>query len=209
MKKLIFGLIAIVFVLSLTACNNIKTKTNIISETQLTDREKVFLSAGNNQYFVFNFSVDDTYKWVKVWVERYEFGGKASNSSELSAALSENKEGMILAEVSGFEKMKNNWTIVIDNGGATSIAESSQEYKTVEDTSYSKVWGTNNSKDISINDNEILLSSICYEYINKSNSISSLTDEFYNNPDENINEIANYDLVYLLKCKFYKNIPSK
>ncbi len=165
---------------------------------------KMFLSAGNNQYFVFDFNVDNSYKWVKVWVERHEFGGKVS-SSELSAALSENK-GIILAGVSEFEKMKNNWTIVVNNGGATSTSKSSQEYDTVDSASLSAVCGTNNSKDISINDNEIVLSSICY---NKSNSISPLTDEFYNNPDENKNELANYDLVYLLKCKFYKENPNK
>lgn len=204
MKKFLLCLIAIVFVLSLTACNNIKTKTNVISETQLTDREKIFLSAGNNQYFVFDFSVDNNYKWVKVWVERYDFGRMNSNSSELTAALFEN-EGIILAKVSEFERMKNNWTIVV-NGVTTSTVESSHEYDAIESASLSRVCGTNNSEDILINDNKIVLSSICY---NKNNSISPLTDEFYKNPDENKNELEKYDLVYLLKCKFYAENPNK
>ena len=212
MKKFLFVLTAMVILFSLTACNTVmsttKPNTNLISQTQITDREKMFLSIGNDEHFIFDFNVDTKYKWLEVWVDRYEFGEKVLGTGKLSTGLSQGKEGMIIATVNEFEKMKQNFTLVINNGGATSKIETNQEYKVVENCSFSKMWGTNTSETISINDMEITLASICYQDQSKSNSMSSLTDEFFSNPEENTKQIENYSLVYLLKCKFYENSPN-
>ncbi|MHB8064823.1 MAG: hypothetical protein ACYDG2_19725 [Ruminiclostridium sp.] len=211
MKKFLLVLATVVFLLSFTSCNTDQSDTksnNSISETQLTDREKMFLSIGGNEYFIFDFKVDSQYNWVEVWVDRYEFGKKVSIGSKLSAGLSKGKEGMIVTTVNELEKMKQTWTIIVNNDGAKSTIKSSQEYKVVDYSSFSKIWGTNTSKIMPVNDKEIILADICYKDQSKDNTMYSLTDKFYSNPEENIKEIENYDLVYLLKCKFYENKPN-
>lgn len=198
--------IMLIFLLTLSACSsNDKPNTNIISETQLTDREKTFLSMGNDKYFVFDFSVDNNYKWVEVWVDRYELGKKVSGSSILAMGLSAGEKSMILATVRETEKMKSDWTVAIKTGGTLGKGKSTQEYKTGENSLFSSVWGTNNSGNIPISDNEIVLASICYKAQNEDSSMRSLSDKFYINPDANTQEIADYNLVYILKCKFYKS----
>ena len=213
MKKLLIVLISMAFLVSLTACSSSKSSTNesvnFVSETQLTDREKMFLSIGNNQYFALDFSVDDKYKWVEVWIDKYELGKKALYSGNLSVGLSESKEGMILATLREQENMKHNWTIAIKNGGAIATGNFNQEYETDEKYSFAKTWGTNHTKNIMKDDSVITLASICYKEQKNSAIMSSPTDEFYRNPDENIKEILDYNLVYLLRAKFYESNPNQ
>lgn len=215
MRKFLLVLTTMIILLSLSACNTVKSTTkpstndNLISETKITDREKMFLSIGNNEYFIFDFNVDNKYKWLEVWVDRYELGRKTQSTGKMSTGLSTGKEGMIIAAVSDFDKMKQNWTLVINNGGSTSTSKLTQEYKASENSSFSKMWGTNTSKTIPVNNKEITLANICYQDQSKSNSMSSLTDKFFSNPEENTKEIERYDLVYLLKCKFYENNPNQ
>lgn len=212
MKKLLLSLTAMAILFSLTACNTFKyaTKqnTNFISQTQITDREKMFLSVGYDEYFIFNINVDTKYKWLEVWVDRYEFGKKVLSGGKLSTGLDQGKDGMIIATVNELDKMKQNFNLVLNKGGATYKTKITQEYKAGENSSFSKMSGINNSKTISINDKEITLANICYQDQSKSNSMSSLTDDFFSNPEENIKQIENYSLVYLLKCKLYENSPN-
>lgn len=213
MKKLLLILSMIALLVCLTACsnkgNNTMNDIDIISEANLTDREKMFLSVDNEAYFTFDFSVSEKYKWIEVWIDRYEFGKKISSNGKLVTGISESKKGMILATLTKPDDMKNKWTIAIKNGGAIVTGKYNEEYKNVELNSFAKTWQTNQTKKSIVDENEITLASICYKEQNSSTSMSSLTDEFYTNPDENIKEIIDYNFVYLLKVKFYENDPSK
>ncbi|MDI6706090.1 MAG: hypothetical protein QME73_07520 [Bacillota bacterium] len=209
-KKLLSFLTVAVLALSLAACSsNVGKNSNTIYEAQLTDREKMFLSIVNNKYFVFDFNVDENYKWVEIWVDRYEFGEKASVRSKLGTGLAMNEKGMLVITVNDADRMKSNWTITVESGGGTSTGRFAEEYIADEDASFSSVSGTRSSKSISIDDYEIVLAGICYKNQNAGSSMGFLTDEFFNDPDRNLREIENYDLVYLVKCKFYRNSPSQ
>ena len=203
MRKVLVLFIVTVLVLSLTACGNHKTDVNTISDMQLTEREKTFLSTGNSAYFVFDFNVDEHYQWAEFWVDEYELGKKVNSSKILSSGLTETENGMIVVTVDEPEKMKQHWTIVVKNDGAAYTGTLNQEYTRDEKTSFGKTWGTS-ARSISIDDNEIVLASICYT---KGNAMSGLSDAFYSDPNENMEEIVNYDLAYLLRCKFYKDNP--
>ncbi len=214
MRKFLLVLTTIIILLSLSSCSTAKnttkpatnttTNTNFISEIKITDREKLLLSVVNNEYFIFDFNVDNKYKWVDVWVDRYELGRKTTSIGKLSTGLSSGKKGMIIAAVSDFDKKKQNWTLVVNKSGASATSKLTQEFKTPENSSFSKMWGTNTSKTIPVNSKEITLANICYQDQRKSNSMSSLTDKFFNAPDQNTKEIVKYDYVFLLKCKFYE-----
>ena len=49
---------------------------------------------------------------------------------------------------------------------------------------------------------EMVLASICYS--KGEDGMSSLSTDFYRDVDRHINEIKDYDIVYLLKCEFTK-----
>lgn len=183
--------------------------TDFISEAKLSEREKTFLSLGNNAYFVFDFSASDKYKWIKVWIDRYEFGNKLPDGGSLMTGLSQSSEGMLIATLREHENMKSDWTIAIHSGGATATGVFKHEYENEEKSSFAKTWQTAQSKDIAIDGNEIILASICYKEQKNGTSMSSLSDEFFKNSDENIKEISEYNLVYLLKVKFYESDPNK
>lgn len=195
MRKMLVFFIVTVLVLSLTACGNHKTS------------EKTFVSTtGNSSSFVFDFNVDEDYQWGEFWIDEYELGKKVNSSKILSLGplgLTETKNGTIEVTVEEPEKMKHYWTIVVKNNGAAYTGTLNQEYTRNENTSFGEMWGTS-ARSISIDDNEIVLASICYT---KGNAMSGLSDAFYSDPNENMEEIVNYDLAYLLRCKFYKDNP--
>lgn len=203
MEKTLWFFISILLLITLSACSS--KNTNILYETKLTDREKAFLSGGNNQYFAFDYNVDDEYNYVEVWIDSYEFGRKVSRSGGLAADLTERK-GTVLAALNEFEEEKHQWTIVINDTGSSKFIE---EYPEYNNSLTSKMSGINSTKNISINENEITLASICYIGQNNDTAALSLTNEFYNNPDENMKENEKYNLVYLMKIKFYKKNLNK
>lgn len=64
---------------------------------------------------------------------------------------------------------------------------------------FSSLWGSNPVKNKPIK-GEMVLASICYS---KKKTMSSLSSDFYKDVEGHINEIKDYDIVYLLKIKFY------
>lgn len=204
MRKFIIILGMVIFVLSFTSCDvsDINRNTNIISEAQLTAKEKIFMSIGSNYYFVFDFKVDNEFKWVEVWVDKYEHGKKASSSGNLSAGLSEGEEGMIIAAVRGNGTKVNDWTLAVNSGGSLSKVGSKNVYEDKENSAYASVMSANSSR-ISIEDKDIVLASVCCQISQEGeSSLSSISNEFYENPEAHMKEIEEYALVYLLKCRF-------
>ncbi len=204
MRKLIIIFTMAIFVLFFTSCGSAAiTNTNIISEAKLTDREKTLLSVGSNSYYVFDYKVDNKFKRVEVWIDRYEHGKKVSGGGRISTNLSEADEGMIIAAVRGNGNLASEWTLAISSGGSLSKAESNLQYEVKGDLPFSSIKSANRSR-ISIEDKEIILANACYKISQGEESkLFSLSEEFYNNPEAHMEEIAGYDLVYLLKCKFY------
>lgn len=203
MRKLIIILVMAIAVLPFTSCDSSGiTNDNIITEAQLTAKEKTLLSVGSNYYFAFDFKVNDKFKWAEVWVERYEHGKKVPGSGSISTGLSAGEGGMIIAAVRESGKQASEWTLAISSGGSLSKAESNLEYTAYDNAQFASVRSTNRSR-ISIGEKEIVLANACYEISQEEETIlTSLSNEFYNNPEEHMEEIAEYDLVYLLKCKF-------
>ena len=53
----------------------------------MTEREEVILLSTADKSFVFDFNVDDNYKDVAVWVEKYELGKLVGEVNHLSTRL--------------------------------------------------------------------------------------------------------------------------
>lgn len=88
----------------------------------------MFLSLGNDEYFTFDFNVDDSYKWMEVWVDRYELGKKGSNNGKISTGIKPNEKGMILVSIGEFEAMTHDWTLAVKNENSIGKGKFSRKY---------------------------------------------------------------------------------
>lgn len=201
MNRILFTAILIVLVFSLSACDNNNSKSdNTLSEAKLTEREKGILSTTTDKSFVFDFNVDSTYKKASVWIEKYEFGKRVGN--QINHITTEIKDkGTLIFAISETTDNKSMFTVSINNDGGTS-SSSSLEMITEDGRleGFGSVGGSNLATNKIIK-GEMVLASICYS---KKASMRTLSPDFYRDVDRHINEIKDYDIVYLLKSEFTK-----
>jgi hypothetical protein len=185
-------------VLSLVACNDVNSnlKTNTVSEAKLTEREKVILSSTADKYFAFDFNVDDKYKDVAVWVEKYESGHLVGKGNGISTDIK--NKGTIIFTTSKTTEESNQafFTISINSDGSTGTGTSAE---TITKEDLGVVWGSNPLGNMPIMD-KMVLASICYS--RSKAGISTLSSDFYTGVDSHMNELENYDVVYLLRSEF-------
>lgn len=202
MKKIIFAPILILLVFSLNACTNNPKANNTISEAKLTKREKAILSTTSDKSFVYDFNVESNYKELSVWIEKYEFGKLVGD--KITPITSEIKEdGTIIFTTSKTPNNQNQslFNISINSDGSTNV--SNQLETTFKDRleGVTSISGSNQTENNPIK-NKIVLASICYK--KDGNRMDSLTDDFYRDVNKHIDEIRDYDVVYLLRAEFIK-----
>ena len=201
MKKIISVLIIVLIALSLGACGNKNSvKVNSISKTQLTDDEKTLLASTSDKSFVFDFNVDSTYKEASVWVEKYEFGKKAEDVTGLIQSSISEKGKIIFSTIRTTKDASELFSICIASGNSLSKANSLNVIMKNNRANVAGTWGSNETKNIPISDN-MTLASMSYS---RGGSLRSLSKEFYEDTSNHLDEIKDYDEVYLLKCKFIK-----
>ena len=198
MKRLFIIVALLVFVLS--ACVNNNTKSNTISAVELTERENAILSTTSDISFVFDFNIDSAYKEVSVWIEKYELGKLVDDKiSSLTTQVEEN--GSIIFATSKADGSRKQHTFNIGISGNDSMSSISHIETNLDDLdAMSIVWGNLQEENNSI-EGEVLLASICYS---SDGSMSSLTTDFYKDADGHMNELEDYDVVYLLRAEFNK-----
>ncbi len=181
------------------ASTNTNKNPNTIVDSELTDREEAILSTVSNQSFVFDFNIEDEYNEVSLWIEKYEFGELIDEQiGHFTTEVVKNGSIIFTSVESEAIQMFN--IGVYSNGGTTSIITSDiVSTKGVEDRS--TVW-ENNSEEIDVEDEEIVLASIGFSW--DEDSMVSFSSEFYSDNERRIEELENYGVVYLLKSKFTK-----
>ncbi|KAB2334465.1 hypothetical protein F7731_14720 [Cytobacillus depressus] len=199
MKRILFFTMLILLALSLVACDDSHSnlKINTVSNANLTEREKVILSNTSDQSFVFDFKVDDKFKEVAVWVEKYESGKLVGEVNRISMEIK--NKGTIIFSTSHTTEESNHtlFTVTIDSDGGTGSGWSPETI--IKEDGLGAVWGSNPLGETSIQ-GKMVLASICYS--TSKEGISSLPTDFYNNIDSHMNELKNYDVVYLLRSEF-------
>lgn len=208
MKRLFIILIGAMLTFTLSACWNNDLKSNTIVNTELTVREKAILSTTSNQSFVFDFNIDDEYKEIAVWLEKYEFG-----------KLIEERMGYVTTEV-------------IDNGYG-SIIFTSIEPNDIDNQTFFKI-GINSNRgtdsvtgattisdvvstkgvdgrlsvqgniigEIDITNEQMVLASIGFSW--DEDSIVSFSPDLYSDDERRSIGLENYEVAYLLKSTFLK-----
>ena len=175
---------------------------NTISVATLTEREHAILTSNTDRAFVYDFNTDKEYKEVTVWIERYESGNLAEDKiAEYTTEVE--GEGSIIFTTSNTNSSSKQMPFIItisNNKSVSSIYASDTNSRNLDNMS--SVWGNFPGDNISIAD-EVVLGSLCFSNDGKMDSLSA---EFYQDVNGNINEIEKYDVVYLLKANFNKNI---
>lgn len=200
MKRLYAILILALMVFALNACDN-SNSTNTISVVELTEREDAILSTTSDKSFVFDFNIDNAHKEVSVWTEKYESGELVDDKlSHITTEVEESGSIIFATSKTNEKEIQSTFNIGIEsNGGTYSISNFDTNSKVLDNMS--SVWGNFQGEETS-NQGEIVLANICYS--EDENTMSSLSTDFYEDPEGHMDELEEYDVVYLLKAEFIK-----
>ncbi|RAS71479.1 hypothetical protein [Priestia endophytica] len=200
MRRVLFFAMLTVLTLSLVACDgegSKNVKANAISSATLTEREEALLSGTADQSFVFDFKAGDQYKEVAVWVEKYESGKLVKKLNRMSTEIKNTGTMVFSTAKINEENNQARFSISVHSNEATTTGLSSE---TMKDDDLGMVLGSNPSESISIKDKNIILASIGYPSSEEGTRTPSTG--FYEDVDSHMNELKNYDVVYLLRCTF-------
>ncbi|MBK5461665.1 hypothetical protein [Peribacillus sp. TH27] len=198
-KKVFLSIMISLLSFSLVACKNAEPKSETsLSVSKLTEREKSILTNTSEHSFLIDFDVDDTYKKMSVWVEKYEAGKLVEDEMGLmTTGIKDN--GTIIFTTSKTPEKQNlsmfNISIQSDDGVSTATYLEKIEEKD------SIVTGSIETINM-LKTNKLVLASICYSSGHE--GMHSLSTDFYNDMDSHINELKDYDVVYLLRSEFTK-----
>jgi hypothetical protein len=187
---------------SFSACTKIQKSNNTISEVKLTKRENAILSTTSDQSFVYDFNVASNYKELSVWIEKYEFGKLVGDKiNHITSGIKE--DGTIIFTTSKTPTNQNQslFNMSINSDGSTSASNQVETIFKDGLEGVTSISGSNQTENNPIQHN-IVLASICYK--KDGSRMVSLTDYFYRDVNKHIDEIRDYDVVYLLRADFIK-----
>lgn len=197
MKRWI-SLLCLGSVLVLSACA--ATDTNKLTIPELTDREQQIIQTAADQVFVFDYTADQTYSDISLWMDKYENGEKTGGPlSELSVPLpGESTNGtLIMAVKPSDDKLLFSASISSrdGSGGLTSEDELSDfENRAV-------MTEMNPQEGLPLSEN-MLLGTLVYTDSSEGVIVSSLSTDFFDQKDGYLDELKEYDTVYLLRASF-------
>lgn len=199
MRNKLVLLLALLLVIS--GCSRMNAKTNTIAVSDLTNREEALLSMNTDNAFMFDYNVDEEFKEVNVWVEKYE-EGKFSHDPISSFITPVEKDGTILftlqRPIPEFDQSVLNLGVLSKDGSGSvqNIDEQPEKFEEMASTSSSF------SGELKPLNEENVLATICFSRDDA--GMSSVTSSYYEDPEANVEELAEYDLVYVLKVEFKK-----
>ncbi|MEK4485271.1 hypothetical protein MHH81_06650 [Psychrobacillus sp. FSL H8-0484] len=193
MKRILILFTLSLLFLSLSACN----EENTLAETELSEREQVLISSVSDQSFVFDFQTGEEYKQITIWVDKYEFGELVDEKiSEMTTDIEHNGTIIFTNSPIPDERIETIFTIIVSSDKGSSSSRVVQKLKSTEQST----WGSNPMENIPLEETATLAS---ISYAN-GHGRSSLSSDFYTDLDKHLNEIKEYDVVYVLKSKFHK-----
>lgn len=182
MKKLFILVALLVFVVSGCANNN----ANIISASELTERENAILSTTSDKSFVFDFQVDSEYTEIKVWVEKYESGKLIDKEvSSLTTDVKDGQGSIIFTNAYPIDGEKNQtFSIGISNNGDVSSVNNFELISKAA-VNMASTWSNLEGK-VNLTEGEQLLASIGYS---SDEIMSSLASDIYEDFEGQLNEL--------------------
>ncbi|WP_301108777.1 hypothetical protein [Sporosarcina sp.] len=195
MKKWI-SLLCLSFVLVLSACA--ATDTNKLTIPELTDREEQIIQTAADQVFVFDYTADQTYSSISLWMDKYEKGEKIGGPlSELSVPLpGESTNGtLVMAVKPSNDKLL--FSASISGAGLTSEDQ-------LPDLEIKAVMTELNPREGLPLAENMLLGTLIYTDGSEGVIVSSLSGDFFEQKDGYLEKLKEYDTAYLLRASFKK-----
>ncbi|AOH56773.1 hypothetical protein ABE28_020585 [Peribacillus muralis] len=198
-KKILLSLALCLVSLTLVACKEDQPKAdNALSVPKLTAREQAILANTSENAMLIDFNVDDTYKELSVWVEKYEAGNLVeAEKGRMKAEIKKNGTIIFTTSKTDDDQKLSMFNVTIQNDGGTTTAT----YPEKMDKKDPSVSGSPDKIDLK-KTNKPVLWSICYS--SSQEGIRSLSADFYHDMDSHIDELKSYDVVYLLRSEFTK-----
>ncbi|MFD1068203.1 hypothetical protein [Oceanobacillus locisalsi] len=167
---------------------------------ELTEREDAILSTASDKSFVFDFNVDDEYKEAAVWIEKYEAGNLVDNRLGYITTEAERSGSIIFTLSEDVNDANNIFNIGVSTEENLTSAHVPDEKSNDIENMLSE-WGSIPEK-VALDNGEVVLANISYS--DDENGMHSLTTDFYEDAADHMNELEQYDVVYLLKAEFSK-----
>lgn len=191
------GLALLAWMLAACKQNNNEVEIKALSQADLSEREDAILAATADQYMVFDFDMGKERKTLNVWVEKYQFGELVGEVNWMSAEVEE-KGAIVFVKLKRLEESKEAiFSISIGNDGGTGATWGPDALK---EDDFDYAW-SNHPSGRTV-DGKIVLGAICYKKTNEGEGFSSLTTRFFEAPDNHMDELKEYDIVYLLRSEF-------
>jgi hypothetical protein len=198
MRKLIGMALAVLLILSMTACNNGGTPKNTIASADLTSEQQEIidlLSSPSQEILLFDYQTKDVYKHMKVWIEVYEKGELVEDPAGITMGNDtpvswDGRVAILINQTPDFQ-----WTIV-DHDGSHYVYRPQDTAGAVVDASLARTYGAMSDSAGIESGQEIILYSSVFSSGNLSMSIDSTT--LRDNPEM----LKQFDYVHLVKCKF-------
>ncbi|ARK21904.1 hypothetical protein CSV69_06925 [Sporosarcina sp. P26b] len=185
--------------LVLSACA--ATDTNKLTIPELTDREKQILETATNTAFVFDYTADQTYTDVSLWVEKYEKGKLVAEPiSELKTPLpGESTKGSIIMTVTQTLEQELLFSASVSDAKGSASVSNQEELEELKDMA--SLFNTNPQEGLPLSDN-MLLAGLIYTSTTAGSPTSALSSDFYEQKDDYLDELKEYDVVYILRASF-------
>lgn len=200
MKRLSIILVALL-VLLLSACQNDQSKSNVIFASELNDKENIILTTVSEQSFVFDYQIDTEYSEVIVWIEKYQSGELQDDKIGYISTEPAEDSGTIILSTSKPMSQEEQQTYYIGIGDEGKTASSSIVLDQKSNTDhFSMVSGQIVEEKALDDEKENVLATIAYS--DNEYGVSSISSDFYEDPETHLDELKEYDEVYLFKAKF-------
>src|SRR5699024_10235782 len=199
MKKVIGIVMFVVLIGLMSACDSVgNEKSDYISEADLDEREEMILTTVADQSFVFDYN-NTSYEEVSVWIEKYESGEMVND--ELGYKTTDiDEQGSIIFATASDEEPHEKETFYLgvgDENGTSSSTPSDDAALTAENMS---ILSGSCTEEIAIDKDETVLATIAYT--NDEQGVSAHANNYDENTENNLEELEEYDVVYLFKIAF-------
>lgn len=206
---IIVGIVALLFLFS--ACTDANTSSFetsrstsegvTITKGELTEREDFLLSSLTEHTFLYDYSLSEDVTELTVFVEKYEFG-KRQDYPIISMSMADlNSEGTLFFSVgpADFEIHSHSLSVGIQSEGNWSSGRSFDSFVSDSNASMGTVResAVSDENSLSIEDDAGAVASIIHA--NSEEGISTLTKAFYEDIDNNLEQIEDYEVVYVFK----------
>jgi hypothetical protein len=200
MKKAIFVVLILWLAAILIGCAD----TNVVEIVELTQKEKLLVSALSDQTAVFEYRLDGkTYKWLSMWAQRYEYG-EHKETIELHPACEVIKGGNIILslfrEVEDVSPQMLN-IFIMQEGMISSQFNALPDIAAVSEQG--RAMQTAKLVEIPDSGNVVLM----VIHTPGEHGVSPLSESFLTDYENRIDEISAYGIAYVVGCTFSDDLP--